>query len=188
MVPWVGASPEVAWLALLDVVVTSPESPVLTESPVLASLSVDALPVFPVLPVAPVSPLVAAAWLPQDPVTVMQGATAMAGPESPESPELPLLPLVAVPPAVASPVSPEEVAPELAAVWLDELDVASPVVPPVTWLITLTASVSGLGGASWASALSASMNSTPAPNTAPMACLSHRDDDMCVSFDRVGLA
>jgi hypothetical protein len=46
--------------------------------------------------------------------------------------------------------------------------------------------VRGSGGASWASALSARKNSTPAPKTAPMARLSHRDEDMCLSFVRVG--
>jgi hypothetical protein len=50
----------------------------------------------------------------------------------PEAPLLPLLPLVAVPLALASPVSPEDVSPEYAVAEFDELDVASPVSPPLT--------------------------------------------------------
>jgi hypothetical protein len=57
----VRASPEVARLDALDVVCTSPDSPLFTESPLSASLSVEASPVAPVLPVSPVSPLVATA-------------------------------------------------------------------------------------------------------------------------------
>jgi hypothetical protein len=65
MAPWVTESPDAARLELFDVVVTSPESPLLTESPDRASLSVDASPVVPVWPVLPVSPLVAlATWRP----------------------------------------------------------------------------------------------------------------------------
>jgi hypothetical protein len=130
VLPLVLALPDFAADPEFDEVLTAPDWPPSPELPEVATGLEVALPVS-VEPVEPVLPEVAAALPLQVPVIVTQGATVTAGPELPELPEFPEFPDCADPVEVAGPVFPESASPELAVVWLELVEFASPVVPPV---------------------------------------------------------
>jgi hypothetical protein len=129
VLPLVLAFPDLATEPEFDVVLTAPDWPPFPELPEMASGLEVAFPVL-VEPVEPVLPEVAEE-LPQLPAMARQGATSTAGPESPELPEFPESPDRALPEAVAGPVLPELASPELAVVWLELVELASPESPPV---------------------------------------------------------